>query len=196
MDAKDFGLSILEYFIANIPTIAIMVMSILNNFRKIKNEVSLLDKKVLRTENNIIDKVESKVNGVVSMVESRLNDTVDKVDTTLDKIENVVEGFANKIEFLETRTEQLVKTNKVAFDVISFLISGNDDFIDNGVASIVINKMKLSKEELEKYPNLLATDKEAFANAMKEQYVILGKENFEKFIYDTLMGIGDYGKEN
>ena len=85
--------------------------------------------------------------------------------------------------------------NKVAFDLISILISGNDDLVESGIASLIINKMSLTKEELESYPELIATDKVAFANAMKEQYVLLGKENFENLLMDTLKGIG-YGKEN
>lgn len=195
MDAKQFGLSVLEYFIANIPTILIMTISMISNFKNIKKEVSMFDSKVLRTENNVVEKVETKVNDLTKMVENRLEKTIDKVDITLEKIGGTVDTFASKISFLENKVEHLFKTNKVAFDLISILISGNGDLVENGIASLIINKMNLTKEELEKYPNLLATDKEVFANAMKEQYVILGKENFEKFIYDTLMEIGDYGKE-
>lgn len=195
MDAKQFGLSILEYFIANIPTILVMVMSMINNFKKIKSQVSLFDLKVLKTENNVVEKVETKVNDLTKMVENRLEKTVDKVDITLEKIGKTVDTFANKISFLENKVEHLFKTNKAAFDLISVLISGNDDLVENGIASLIINKMNLTKEELESYPELIATDKVAFANAMKEQYIILGKENFKKLLMDTLKDIG-YGKEN
>lgn len=195
MDAKEFGLSILEYFIANIPTILVMVISMVSNFKKIKTEVSLFDSKVLRTENNVVEKVETKVNDLTKMVENRLEKTIDKVDITLEKIGGTVDTFANKIGFLENKVEHLFKTNKVAFDLISILISGNSDLVENGIASLIINKMSLTKEELESYPELIATDKVAFANAMKEQYVLLGKENFENLLMDTLKDIG-YGKEN
>lgn len=195
MNAQEFGLSILEYFIANIPTILVMVISMVSNFKKIKTEVSLFDSKVLRTENNVVEKVETKVNDLTKMVENRLEKTIDKVDITLDKIGGTVDTFANKISFLENKVEHLFKTNKVAFDLISILISGNGDLVESGIASLIINKMSLTKEELESYPELIATDKVAFANAMKEQYVLLGKENFENLLMDTLKGIG-YGKEN
>lgn len=195
MNAQEFGLSILEYFIANIPTILILVISMVSNLKKIKTEVSLFDLKVLRTENNVVEKVETKVNDLTKMVENRLEKTIDKVDKTLDNIGETVDTFANKISFLENKVEHLFKTNKVAFDLISILISGNSDLVENGIASLIINKMSLTKEELESYPELIATDKVAFANAMKEQYVLLGKENFENLLMDTLKGIG-YGKEN
>lgn len=195
MNAQEFGLSILEYFIANIPTILVLVISMVNNFKKIKTEVSLFDSKVLRTENNVVEKVETKVNDLTKMVENRLEKTIDKVDITLDNIGGTVDTFANKISFLENKVEHLFKTNKVAFDLISILISGNSDLVENGIASLIINKMSLTKEELESYPELIATDKVAFANAMKEQYIILGKENFENLLMDTLKDIG-YGKEN
>lgn len=206
MDAREFLLAILEYFIANIPTIIALIVVMFNNFKQIKKKVSNFDTSVLSTEKNIVNKVEEKVSDLLDDVNQKMNKlsisfedkmrlTIDKVDETLDKMGKQVANFENELVSLKTKNEHLFKTNKVAFDVISLLISGNDKFIDNGVASIVVNKMRLSKEELEKYPNLLATDKEIFANAMKEQYIILGKENFEQFIYDTLMGIGDYGKE-
>lgn len=195
MDAREFGLSILEYFIANIPTILVIVISIVSNFKKIKTEVSLFDSKILRTENNVVEKVETKVNDLTKMVENRLEKTIDKVDITLDNIGETVDTFANKISFLEIKVEHLFKTNKAAFELISILISGNSDLIESGIASLIINKMSLTKEELESYPELIATDKVAFANAVKEQYVILGKENFENLLMDTLKDIG-YGKEN
>lgn len=194
MNAQEFGLSILEYFIANIPTILVMVISMVSNFKKIKTEVSLFDSKVLRTENNVVEKVETKVNDLIKMVDDRLEKTIDKVDITLDKIGGTVDTFANKISFLENKVEHLFKTNKVAFDLISILISGNGDLVENGIASLIINKMSLTKKELESYPELIATDKVAFASAMKEQYVLLGKENFENLLMDTLKDIG-YGKE-
>jgi archaellum component FlaC len=195
MNAQEFGLSILEYFIANIPTILVLVISNVSNFKKINTEVSLFDSKVLRTENNVVEKVETKVNDLTKMVENRLEKTIDKVDITLDNIGGKVDTFANKISFLENKVEHLFKTNKVAFDLISILISGNGDLVESGIASLIINKMSLTKEELESYPELIATDKVAFANAMKEQYVLLGKENFENLLMDALKDIG-YGKEN
>jgi predicted phage tail protein len=195
MNAQEFGLSILEYFIANIPTILVLAISMVSNLKKIKTEISLFDSKVLRTENNVVEKVETKVNDLTKMVENRLEKTIDKVDITLEKIGETVDTFANKISFLENKVEHLFKTNKVAFDLISILISGNSDLIESGIASLIINKMSLTKEELESYPELIATDKVAFANAMKEQYVLLGKENFENLLMDTLKDIG-YGKEN
>jgi restriction endonuclease Mrr len=195
MNAQEFGLSILEYFIANIPTILVLAISMVSNLKKIKTEISLFDSKVLRTENNVVEKVETKVNDLTKMVENRLEKTVDKVDITLDNIGGTVDTFANKISFLENKVEHLFKTNKVAFDLISILISGNGDLVESGIASLIINKMSLTKEELESYPELIATDKVALANAMKEQYVLLGKENFENLLMDALKDIG-YGKEN
>jgi predicted phage tail protein len=195
MNAQEFGLSILEYFIANIPTILVLAISMVSNLKKIKTEISLFDSKVLRTENNVVEKVETKVNDLTKMVENRLEKTIDKVDITLDNIGGTVDTFANKISFLENKVEHLFKTNKVAFDLISILISGNGDLVESGIASLIINKMSLTKEELESYPELIATDKVAFANATKEQYVLLGKENFENLLMDALKDIG-YGKEN
>lgn len=190
MDAKEFGLSILEYFIANIPTILVMVFALLNNMNKIKKEVSNFDLSVKTTENNVIDKVDVKVNQVLENVQTNLNKTIDKVDLSLDKISGTIDNFASKIGFLETQVGHLFKSNKIAFDIISILISGKEDMVNKGVASIIVNKMRMSKEEFEEYPELIANDKEAFINAIKEQFVLLGKENFETLIIKTLKEIG------
>ena len=39
MDAREFGMAILEYFIANIPTIIALIVVMFNNFNKIKNNI-------------------------------------------------------------------------------------------------------------------------------------------------------------
>lgn len=190
MDAKEFGLSILEYFISNIPTILVMVVALLNNMNKIKKEVSNFDLSVKTTENNVIDKVDVKVNQVLENVQTNLNKTIDKVDLSLDKISGTIDNFASKIGFLETQVGHLFKSNKIAFDIISILISGKEDMVNKGVASIIVDKMRMSKEEFEMYPELIASNKEAFVNAIKEQFVLLGKENFETLIIKTLKEIG------
>lgn len=194
MTIQEFGLAILEYFIANIPSIVVIFGFLYNNTKKLKDGLSSFDLSVLKSETKIVDKVENKVKDVVEMVEDKLSKTIDKVDETLDKIGDTVDKFGNELVLLKNQVEHLFKTNKVAFEIINLLISKDEESIKNGVSSIIVDKINETKENLEKYPETISTNTNVFAKALKEQYVLLGKENFEKLIMDTLMEIG-YGKE-
>lgn len=195
MNIQELLVGILESFVANLPQFAMFAFLFITNLSEMKKKVSMFSSSVENSEKSILTVVETKVSNLLTFTTNKIENTINKVDKLVEETNDKIDTFSKRIDNLGVFMEQVFKTNKVAFDIISLLISGNDKFVDSGVASIVVNKMRLSKEELEKYPNLLATDKETFANAMKEQYIILGKENFEQLIYDTLMEIGDYGKE-
>ncbi len=194
MDAREFGMAILEYFIANIPTIIALIVVMFNNFKKIKNKVSQFDISVLSTEKKVIDKVEEKVGDLLDNVEEKMSLTIDKVDETLDTIGEQVSGFEEELSLLKTKNEHLFKTNKAAFEIISLLISGNEELIQKGLSTLVVNKLSKTKQELEQYPNLISTDEKAFISAVREQFTILGEENFERLIEKALRG-NDYGKK-
>lgn len=194
MNAQEFGLSILEYFIANIPTIIALIVVMFNNFNKIKNKVSQFDISVLSTEKNVINKVEEKVGDLLDNVEEKMSLTIDKVDETLDTIGKQVSGFEEELSLLKTKNEHLFKTNKVAFEIISLLISGNEELIQQGLSTRVVNKLSKTKQELEQYPDLISTDEKAFIGAVREQFTILGEENFERLIEKALRG-KDYGEK-
>jgi len=194
MDAREFGMAILEYFIANIPTIIALIVVMFNNFKKIKNKVSQFDISVLSTEKKVINKVEEKVGDLLDNVEEKMSLTIDKVDETLDTIGEQVSGFEEELSLLKTKNEHLFKTNKAAFEIISLLISGNEELIQKGLSTRVVNKLSKTKQELEQYPNLISTDEKAFISAVREQFTILGEENFERLIKKALRG-NDYGKK-
>jgi len=205
MDAREFGMAILEYFIANIPTIIALIVVMFNNFKKIKNKVSQFDISVLSTEKNVINKVEEKVGDLLDNVEGKIAElsksfeekmslTIDKVDETLDTIGKQVSGFEEELALLKTKNEHLFKTNKAAFEIISLLISGNEELIQKGLSTRVVNKLSKTKQELEQYPDLILTDEKAFIAAVREQFTILGEENFERLIEKALKG-NDYGKK-
>lgn len=205
MDAREFGMAILEYFIANIPTIIALIVVMFNNFNKIKNKVSQFDVSVLSTEKNVINKVEEKVGDLLDNVEGKIAKlsksfeekmslTIDKVDETLDTIGKQVSGFEEELALLKTKNEHLFKTNKAAFEIISLLISGNEELIQKGLSTRVVNKLNKTKQELEQYPDLISTDEKAFIGAVREQYAILGEENFERLIEKALRG-NNYGEK-
>jgi hypothetical protein len=194
MDAREFGMAILEYFIANIPTIIALIVVMFNNFNKIKNKVSQFDISVLSTEKNVINKVEEKVGDLLDNVEEKMSLTIDKVDETLDTIGEQVSGFEEELSLLKIKNEHLFKTNKAAFEIISILISGNEELIQKGLSTRVVNKLNKTKQELEQYPDLISTDEKAFIGAVREQFTILGEENFERLIKKALKG-KDYGEK-
>ena len=194
MDIKALGVSILQYMIANIPTIIGTFMILGNRFKKVDTQVSLFDKNLSLSKDAIVSKIEEKVSKLNDKFEDKMDKTIEKVDKTLGKSLVVLDSFGEKMIFLGTQVEYLTKSNKVAFDIIAKLVGDNDNLINNGVASTIVNKLSMTKKEMENYPELISSNKEAFVNALKEQYAILGKENFESILIDSLKDMG-YGKE-
>lgn len=187
MGIKELGISILEYFIANIPTIIILVVSTIKSFRNIRGklddklvllngEVAKFDSSIVETEKNIVKATKEQVEEVFKNVNNHLENTIDRVDGTLDKIGGKVDTFSNELFDLKTQVEHLFKTNKIALEIISSLVGDDAKLIDNGVANTIVNKVNFTKEELEKYPEKITTDTKVFAKAIKEQYILLGEE--------------------
>lgn len=191
MDLKEFGMAILQYFIANIPTLVAILFYLVSKFKEINSEVETFGFKVNTTENNIVDKIDKKVNNILDVVDKRFETTIDKVDKTLENTLNKVDSFANELHTQKIQIENLFKTNKVSLEIIGLLIGKDEKLVESGVASIIVNKLNLTKEELEKYPELVSNDKDLLEKVIREQYAMLGKENFEEII---LRVVGDiYG---
>lgn len=193
MDFKELAQAVLQYAIANIPTLILLVVTYATEKKKLEGEVVEIKNSLLGNKEEIVNKIEGKFNDIIENVDKRIEKTIDKVDKVMTDTLEKVETFADELKEQKNQIEHLFKTNKIAQEVISLLVSGNETLVRDGVATKIVNKLALTKEEIEKYPHLISTDKEAFIKAVKEQYVMLGKEQFEEMILQTLKEIV-YGK--
>jgi uncharacterized protein YaaN involved in tellurite resistance len=89
------------------------------------------------------------------------------------------------------QTNLLARQNKIFMDVILELVAKDPIKVSQGITQAVSTKINLTKEELEKYPDILVKDTKVLESALQEAYKLMGKVSFEKL----LKNIG-YGKEN
>ncbi len=186
MDWSNFGKSILENIIANIPQIVLTLNVLLINIAKMKNQIITFKEQVVSSEDKITKEITIKVDNVLDYATEKIDKTIVRVDYSLEKIETKVDGFDERIASVEQMQNQNQKAFMVMLDLVSMLVSKNPDLIRNGIAKIVVDKVNMEKQNLQKYPELISTDLDAFKVALLEQEKVIGKENLLAIIEQTL----------
>lgn len=186
MDWSNFGKSILENIIANIPQIVLTLNVLLINIAKMKNQIITFKEQVVSSEDKITKEITIKVDNVLDYATEKIDKTIVRVDYSLEKIETKVDGFDERIASVEQMQNQNQKAFMVMLDLVSILVSKNPDLIKNGIAKIVVDKVNMEKQNLQKYPELISTDLDAFKVALLEQEKVIGKENLLAIIEQTL----------
>jgi hypothetical protein len=186
MDWSNFGKSILENIIANIPQIVLTLNVLLINIAKMKNQIITFKEQVVSSEDKITKEITIKVDNVLDYATEKIDKTIVRVDYSLEKIETKVDGFDERIASVEQMQNQNQKAFMVMLDLVSILVSKNPDLIRNGIAKIVVDKVNMEKQDLQKYPELISTDLDAFKVALLEQEKVIGKENLLAIIGQTL----------
>ena len=186
MDWSNFGKSILENIIANIPRIVLTLNVLLINIAKMKNQIITFKEQVVSSEDKITKEITIKVDNVLDYATEKIDKTIVRVDYSLEKIETKVDGFDERIASVEQMQNQNQKAFMVMLDLVSILVSKNPDLIRNGIAKIVVDKVNMEKQDLQKYPELISTDLDAFKVALLEQEKVIGKENLLAIIEQTL----------
>lgn len=186
MDWSNFGKSILENIIANIPQIVLTLNVLLINIAKMKNQIITFKEQVVSSEDKITKEITIKVDNVLEYTTDKIDKTVVRVDYVLEKIETKVDGFDNRIASVEQMQNQNQKAFMVMLDLVSILVSKNPDLIKNGIAKIVVDKVNMEKQDLQKYPELISTDLEALKKALLEHEKVIGKDNLLAIIEQTL----------
>lgn len=186
MDWSNFGKSILENIIANIPQIVLTLNVLLINIAKMKNQIITFKEQVVSSEDKITKEITIKVDNVLDYATEKIDKTIVRVDYSLEKIETKVDGFDERIASVEQMQNQNQKAFMVMLDLVSILVSKNPDLIRNGIAKIVVDKVNMEKQDLQKYPELISTDLDAFKVALLEQEKVIGKENLLAIIEQIL----------
>lgn len=186
MDWSNFGKSILENIIANIPQLVLTLNVLLINIAKMKNQIITFKEQVVSSEDKITKEITIKVDNVLDYATEKIDKTIVRVDYSLEKIETKVDGFDERIASVEQMQNQNQKAFMVMLDLVSILVSKNPDLIKNGIAKIVVDKVNMEKQDLQKYPELISTDLDAFKLALLEQEKVIGKENLLAIIEQTL----------
>ena len=108
MDWNNFGKSILENIIANIPQIVLTLNVLLINIAKIKNQVKVFKGQVETTEENLTKQINVEVRTLLAHTDKRIDTSLEKFNVSLSVFNEKTEDLDNRIHNVETLQEQVL----------------------------------------------------------------------------------------
>lgn len=194
MNLAEFGMEVLDNLIAAVPQLAVVGSTIIYSLRKIKSKTEEFPTILKQTK----EKMDNSFNESRQQIANNLEETSKKI---AEKVNGSLEGMQQQLDQykaqLQTTTEQqnmLVKENKLFIDVILEFVAKNPEMIKNGISRAVSLKSKLTKQELENFPNVLVSDSSKLLEALREAKGVMGEEKFNEFL-KNLDGVSSEGKE-
>lgn len=194
MNLAEFGMEVLDNLIAAVPQLAVVGSTIIYSLRKIKSKTEEFPTILKQTK----EKMDTSFNESRQQIANNLEETSKKI---AEKVNGSLEGMQQQLDQykaqLQTTTEQqnmLVKENKLFIDVILEFVAKNPEMIKNGISRAVSLKSKLTKQELENFPNVLVSDSSKLLEALREAKGVMGEEKFNEFL-KKLDGVSSEGKE-
>ena len=191
MDGLELVTGTIEELIAAIPQIVIVLSTVLYSLKSIRNKVNTYPQIANETKTGVdtsLLAIKSKIEGILNVSQEKLAATL---GATLTTMETELSSYRKQLSTNIEQTNLLARQNKLFMDVILDLVAQDPKKVSLGITQAVSTKINLTKEELEKYPELLVKDKKVLESALKEAYKLMGKISFEKLLSE----IG-YGKEN
>ena len=213
MDGLELVTGTIEELIAAIPQIVIVLTTILYSLNAIKSRVNVYPKIATETKTGVdtslseiktgidtsLSAIKAKIEGIISVSQEKFIATLEtvnvemqkKVGATLTTMESELAAYKQQLATNIEQTNLLTRQNKIFMDVILELVAKDPLKVSQGITQSVSTKINLTKQELEKYPELLVKDKKILESALQEAYKLMGKISFE----EMLKKIG-YGKDN
>lgn len=202
MDGLELVSGTIEQLIAAIPQIVLVLTTLVYSLRAISNKVGTFPKIATETKTGVdtsLSAIKAKIEGILSVSQERFIATLEtvnldmqkKVSATLTTMESELAAYKQQLATNIEQTNLLTRQNKIFMDVILELVAKDPLKVSQGITQAVSTKVNLTKQELEKYPELLVKDKKILESALQEAYKLMGKISFE----EMLKKIG-YGKDN
>jgi hypothetical protein len=180
MNLGEFGMNVVENLIAAIPQLAVVGSTVVYSLRKIRDKTQEFPTILSQTK----EKMDSSLKKVGSKIESNVNGSLVKMQEELN-------GYKQELQQTKEQQNMLVKENKLFIDVILEFIAKNPQMVKEGLSKIVSMKAKLTKQELEQYPQVLLADSLKLKEAISEAGSVMGQEELDKM----LQGMGYEKKE-
>lgn len=190
---QELGAGVIENLIAAVPQLVTILSMLAYFISKTKTAVDAFPAKVDNYQKKVTDAFDGLQSQLMSFVKSstdafrqevrQLKDDIHaEVGAELEKMKGELSVYQTTLSNMAFQNNQMVKENKLFADMIMAFVSQDPKMIRSGIAEIICAKTKLTKEELERYPELLIQDIKVLGAAMKETLVTLGKEEFEKLL--------------
>lgn len=202
MDGLELVSGTIEQLIAAIPQIVLVLTTLVYSLRSISNKVGSYPKIANETKAGVdtsLTAIKAKIEGILSVSQEKFVATLESVNSEMQKqvgstlkvMEMELAAYKQQLATNIEQTNLLTRQNKIFMDVILELVAKDPLKVSQGITQAVSTKVNLTKQELEKYPEILVKDKKILESALQEAYKLMGETSFK----EMLKKIG-YGKEN
>lgn len=183
MDFNGLLTRFIENVVANIPQLVATLGIIIFNLQQMKKKVATFPAIAKNTQDKlkidfdetskVLQKAfESSAKDLKEVVQIEVKGFVDKVSTEMTNIKDEMHSFQESIDLTKDQFNLLTKENKLFMDIIATLLGQDVAKIKSGISAQIINKLNLTKQELEKYPETLMTNMEFLEKTLKEILVV------------------------
>lgn len=183
MDFNELLTRFIENVVANIPQLVATLGIIIFNLQQMKKKVATFPAIAKNTQDKlkidfdetskVLQKAfESSAKDLKEVVQVEVKGFVDKVSTEMTNIKDEMHSFQESIDLTKDQFNLLTKENKLFMDIIATLLGQDVAKIKSGISAQIINKLNLTKQELEKYPETLMTNMEFLEKTLKEILVV------------------------
>lgn len=202
MGLQEFGMGILEEFIASIPQFMVLSLVVFNYLQKVAKNTDLfpnlledtkkgMDTDFKKTQEALMqswDTIQGDMKQIVSNITKEIESAV--VDR-MEGMERELSRYQDQLRRMKNQTNALTKQNKVYMDILNVLLAQDPEKVRSGVASVISSTINWTQDEIMNNPEVILEDLPRLKLAIQEAKAILGEEKF-----DEMMGaIDDERKE-
>lgn len=203
MDLNEFLSKAIEYVIASVPQLIMVISTILVYLKKVRITTDSLPVQVDKLGASIgksIDNFEKSVVAIYKETKDNVQDIVKnaiaeidhKVNDNLAAMQKEISGYKVALNSVREVTTLSVKENAMFRKILIELIGGDYEKIKAGIAEKIINNLVLTREELSLLGNNLTLNLSILEKSIIEYINIIGYVELDKI----LAGVGYERKEN
>ena len=182
--------------LASLPQLVIVLGYLFTFVKSIKGKVDSFPAKVdefQKISNEKFDSLQVSVNGSIDKMQDFLfnnlpNQIQEQVKTAissyLDPLVVLLENYSSQLQSTTEQVNILSRQNKVYLDIILKLVAQDPQKVKDGVAKYVTTLVNSTKQELERYPQLLIKELPKLQMALKEALVVMGQQEFQKLLVE------------
>ena len=182
--------------LASLPQLVIVLGYLFTFVKSIKGKVDSFPAKVdefQKISNEKFDSLQVSVNGSIDKMQDFLfnnlpNQIQEQVKTAissyLDPLVVLLENYSSQLQSTTEQVNILSRQNKVYLDIILQLVAQDPQKVKDGVAKYVTTLVNSTKQELERYPQLLIKELPKLQMALKEALVVMGQQEFQKLLVE------------
>ena len=182
--------------LASFPQLVIVLGYLFTFVKSIKGKVDSFPAKVdefQKLSNEKFDSLQVSVNGSIDKMQDFLfnnlpNQIQEQVKTAissyLDPLTSMLENYSSQLQSTTEQVNILSRQNKVYLDIILKLVAQDPQKVKDGVAKYVTTLVNSTKQELERYPQLLIKELPKLQMALKEALVVMGQQEFQKLLVE------------